>query len=104
MIIEKVIGNVEAVIARGMWLVQQCHPRLVRRPPAFVPVAGNAGADYVVPGMFSTPPAWNNVVQGKLLGLASAVLTGVLVTGKYLGPAQFFLVAGTLDHIDESNY
>jgi hypothetical protein len=44
------------------------------------------------------------VVQGKLFGLAATVLADVLVTVKHLGPAQFLLVSGTMDHIDEADY
>jgi hypothetical protein len=62
MIIEKVIGNIETIIARRMWLVQQSHHCFIRRTSAFVPVAGNAGADHMVPGVLSTPPPWNNVI------------------------------------------
>jgi hypothetical protein len=87
MVIEKVVGNIEAVVAGRMWLVQQSHPCFIRCTSAFVPVARNTGADHIVPGMLPTSPTWNNVVQGKLLGLTAAILAGVLVTIKYLGPA-----------------
>jgi hypothetical protein len=62
MIIEKVIGNIEAIIARRVRLVQQSHPCFIRRTSALVPVARNTGTDYIVPGMLATPPPWNNVV------------------------------------------
>jgi hypothetical protein len=62
MVIEKVIGNIEAVIARRMWLAQQSHPCFIRRTSAFMPVARNTGADHIVPGVLSTPPPWNNMV------------------------------------------
>jgi hypothetical protein len=62
MVIEKVVGNVEAVVVGRMRLVQQSHPCFIRRTSAFVPVAGNAGADHIVPGVLSTSPPWNNVV------------------------------------------
>ena len=44
------------------------------------------------------------MVQGKLFGLAATILAGVLVAVKYLGSAQFLLVSGTTDHIDEADY
>ena len=44
------------------------------------------------------------MVQGKLLSLAAAVLARVLVTVEYLGSAQFLLVSGAIDHIDEADY
>jgi len=62
MITEKVIGNIEAIIVRSMRLVQQCHARFIRRTSPFAPVAGDTGADHIVPGVLSTPPPWNNVV------------------------------------------
>jgi hypothetical protein len=62
MIIEKVIGNIETIIARRMRLVQQLHSCFIRRTSAFVPVARNTGTDHIVPGVLSTPPPWNNVV------------------------------------------
>jgi hypothetical protein len=61
-IIEKVIGDIETIIPRDVWLVQQFHPCFVRRASAFAPVAGNTGADHIVPGVPSTSPPWNNVV------------------------------------------
>jgi hypothetical protein len=104
MIIEKVIGNIEAIVAGRVWLVQQSHPCFVRCTPTFVSVAGNAGANHVVPGVFSPQPTWNDVVQGKLLSLAAAILTGVLVTMEHFGPAQLLLVSGAINHIDEADY
>ena len=62
MIVEKVIGNIEAIVAGRMRLVQQSHLRFIRRTSTFVSVAGNAGADHIVPGVLSTSPPWNNVV------------------------------------------
>jgi hypothetical protein len=61
-VVEKVIGNIEAVIARRMRLVQQSHSGFIRRTSALVSVAGNAGADHIVPGVLSTPSPWDNVV------------------------------------------
>jgi hypothetical protein len=54
--------------------------------------------------MFSAPPPWNNVVQGKLPGLLTAILADVMVAIKYLEPAQFLLMAGTFNHVDEPDY
>ena len=53
MIIEKVVGDIETIVVGRMWLVQQSHPCLVRCTSTFVSVAGNAGADYIVPGVLS---------------------------------------------------
>jgi len=62
MITDKAIGNIEAIIAGGTGLMQQFHSGLFRGTAAFAPVAGNAGADYIVPGMLSAPSPRNNVV------------------------------------------
>ena len=87
MVVEKVVGNIEAIVVGRMRLVQQSHPCFIRCSSAFVPVARDAGADHIVPGMLPTSPAWSNVVQGKLLGLSAAILAGVLITVEYLRPA-----------------
>lgn len=61
-IIEKVIGDIETIIARRMRLVQQFHSCFVGGTSTFASIAGNTGTDYIVPGVFSTSPPWNNVV------------------------------------------
>ena len=61
-IIEKVIGNIEAIIARGLRLAQQSHPCFIRCTSAFAPVARNAGTNHIVPGVLPTPPPRNNMV------------------------------------------
>ena len=60
--VEKMIGNIEAVIAGRMWVVQQLHSCFIWSTSAFMPVAGNTGADHIVPGVLSTSTPWNNVV------------------------------------------
>ncbi len=104
MAIEKMIGNIEAVVAGRMRMVQQPHPCFIRRTSAFAPVAGNAGADHIVPGVLSTSTPWNNMVQGELPGLTATILTGVLVTVKYLRSAQLSLMSRTGNHIDKPDY
>jgi hypothetical protein len=86
-VVEKVVGNIEAIVAGRMRLVQQSHPCFIRCTSAFVPVARDAGADHIVPGMLATSPTRYNVIQGKLLGLMAAILAGVLVTVEYLRSA-----------------
>ena len=86
-VVENVVGNIEAIVAGSTRLVQQSHPGFIRCTSAFVPVAGNAGADHIVPGVLPASAARNNVVQGEFLGLSPAILACVLVAVKYLGPA-----------------
>jgi hypothetical protein len=62
MIVEKVIGNIEAIVVGRMRLVQQSHSCFIRCTSAFLPVAGNAGADHIVPDVLSTSPPRNNVI------------------------------------------
>jgi len=102
--VEKVVGDIEAIVVGRTGLVQQSHLRFIRRTPTFVSVAGDAGADHIVPGVHPTSPPWDNVVQGKLFGLTATILAGVLVAVKHLGPAQFPLMPGTADHIDEADH
>lgn len=87
MIIDKVIRNIEAIIPWRRGLAQESHPCFIGSTSALVPVAGNTGTDHIVPGMFPTPPPWNNVVQGKLPGLLTTILADVMVAIKYLEPA-----------------
>jgi hypothetical protein len=61
-VVEEVIGDVEAIMAGRTWLTQQAHPCFIRAAPTFAPIAGNAGANHIVPGMLSAPPPWHNVV------------------------------------------
>jgi hypothetical protein len=82
--VEQVVGDIEAVIARRTRLMQQFHPCFLWCASALAPVAGDTGTDYVVPVMLPTPPARDNMVQGKFLGLPATVLAGILVTTKYL--------------------
>ena len=43
------------------------------------PVAGDAGADHILPDMLATPVAGDDMVKGKLMGLLATVLAGILV-------------------------
>jgi len=62
MVIEKVIGNIEAIVARRTRLMQQSHPCFLRRTSAFAPVARNAGTNHIVPYVLPTPPPRDNMV------------------------------------------
>jgi hypothetical protein len=61
-VIENVIGDIEAVVARRTRLAQQSHPGFLWRSSAFMPVAGNASTDYIIPGVLPTPLPRNDVV------------------------------------------
>jgi len=61
-VIEKVIGNIEAIIARRARLTQQSHPCFIRRTSAFAPVARDAGTNHIVPDVLPTPPPRDNMV------------------------------------------
>jgi hypothetical protein len=61
-------------------LMNQPHPSLFRGPACLSVVAGDAGTDYIFPGMLSPAMAGDNMVYGKLLDLPTAILAGVAVT------------------------
>lgn len=84
--------------------MRQLHPCLLRCPARFAMVAGDTGADQVLPGVLSTQVPRNDVVQGKLAGLFAAVLAGKLVTVKNLKTCQLGLQTGSPDHMGEPDY
>ena len=69
-----------------------------------MPVARDTGADYILPGLFTTPVAGNNVVQGKLLGYLATILAGVSVTVKNLQAGQPSFRSRAFDYIGQPNY
>jgi hypothetical protein len=60
--------------------MNQPHPSLSRGSACLSVVAGDAGTDHIFPGMLPPAMARDNVVYGKLLGLLTAILAGVVVT------------------------
>lgn len=77
-------------IAVGAWWRRrfvQFHISFIRGPAGFTTVTGGAGTDYIFPGMLTSPIAGNHMVEGKLSGLSTAVLAGMLVSVENFGAA-----------------
>ena len=74
------VGDIKAVIpARATGMVNQSHPGLLRSSACLVAIAGNAGANYILPRLLSTSVAGENMVQGKLMRFLTTVLAGMPV-------------------------
>jgi hypothetical protein len=84
--------------------VAEIHACCFGGTPCFALIAGPAGAYHVLPGMFASQAARDNVVYGEVSGLLAAILAGVIVSKKHLTPAQLPLHAGAFDEVDEANY
>ena len=59
-------------------------PDLLEEMATLAMVAGLAGGDEVLPGVAAAAMARDDVVEGKVVGLAAAVLAGVPVPGEDL--------------------
>ena len=60
------------------------HPCFAWRLTRLVPVAGDAGTDHIVPDMLPATPPGNDVVEGQLLRLMTAILARVVVPVEHL--------------------
>jgi len=104
MFVEAVIHYVVANYGRRRWLTAEFHASHFGRAPCFALVTGLAGAHHVLPGMFASEVARDDVVYGEVSGLFAAVLAGVIVSKKHLAPAHLPLRAGALDEVDQAYY
>lgn len=77
--------------------MEQFHSGLGGSLTRFTAVTKYTGADHIIPGVFASPIAGNNMIQGKLLRFFTAVLAGVSVTVENLEASQLFLKSGTFD-------
>ena len=84
MVGEKMVGDIEAVIPGSTRLVQQLHLGLLWGMSPFAPIAGDAGTDHIVPDMLPATPPGNDVVEGQLLRLMTAILARVVVPVEHL--------------------
>ncbi len=97
--------DIKGDIAVGWgWLAGQLHSGLLGGSACLVAVAGNAGADHVLPGMLTPLVAWNNMVYGKLSVFLAAVLAGMAVTVKDPEARQPSLGSGTPNHVGQFDY
>lgn len=53
--------------------------RLRDRAATFTVVAGRAGSDQIIPDMFAAKAAWDDVIDGEMRTVLTAVLAGVIV-------------------------
>ena len=83
----------EGTPLRPLRFFEKLHPRLVREPVALARVAGNAGADHILPcGLAATITGQDMVdVQARALEERAAVLAGVFVAFKDVVPGEFDL-------------
>jgi hypothetical protein len=75
------------IIAAGLWsigLLSNRHTRLLRSTPRLSIVAFETSAHYILPDVPPTPMAGAHMVQAKLPGLHSTILTGILISPEHL--------------------
>src|SRR4030067_905239 len=93
------IGDDEEVAAAGRpGLANQLHVGFLRGAARLAPVAGDTGADDVLPGVPAAPVAGDDVVQRELTALLTAVLAGVAVPVENLVACQLLFPARPLNH------
>ncbi len=96
----------EEVIGSGAGLCRfalEVHLRLLRVAPAFAAVAGRAGGDQIIPFVSAAFVAGDDVINGEVLCLSSAVLTGVVVAPENFALGKFDSRARALDHVFETD-
>ncbi len=95
--------------AWGRWRVNQLHPGFAGGSTSLAAVAGDTGADHILPGMLTTPVSGNDMVQGELqaaivlslptmspLFYESLVNQDIYITGSLLLMYSVLLVVGNL--------
>jgi hypothetical protein len=102
--VEAVIHYVVADYGRRRGLAAQFHACYFGGTPCLALIAGPACAYHVIPGMFASQAARDNVVYGEVSGLLTAILAGIIVSNKHLTPAQLPLYAGTFDHVNQADH
>ena len=86
---------------RSLRFADQGHVRFTRKPVALARIAGNAGANHVLPSRRPATVARHDMVQIKLAAIEelAAVLAGVLVSLKYVVARKFyFLLRKPIEH------
>ena len=88
------LGNTEEGSPAGcLWLIDREHVDIRREPVPFTGIAGNAGTDYVFPGVFASLVAGYYMIDIERLVVESnpAVLTGKAVSFKHVAPGKLHL-------------
>jgi hypothetical protein len=100
-----VVGDGEVGSAGGAARrLEEFHVSFRRSQAGLAPVAGDAGADDIFPGMRTAAEAWNNVVKGEVAALFTAVLAGIEIPVKDLVAGHFALAVGPAYHPGEPDY
>ena len=76
------VKQVVRIGAGSLWLTSQPHSGLRRRRARLPVIAGDTGADDILPDVRTASGPRDNVVEGKRSGLLAAVLAGELVPVK----------------------
>ena len=84
-------------------LTDELHVCFLRGAAGFAVVAILAGGHYVLPVVLAAPIAGEDVVQGEVSRLASAVLAGVAVTQEDIAAAETSPGPRPSDYIDQAN-
>jgi hypothetical protein len=84
-------------------LTDELHVCFLRGATGLAVVAVLAGGYHVVPGVLAAPIAREDVVQGEVSRLASAVLAGVAVAQEDVAAAEASAGARSSDYVDEAN-
>ena len=96
----------EEIVGSGIGLCRfalEMHLRLLRVASAFAAVAGRAGGNQIVPFVSAAFVAWDDVINGEVLSLSSAVLAGVVVASEDFAFGEFDSRARALDHVLEAD-
>ncbi len=92
---EDVIGRV----GRFFGEIGQSHPRFLKRQAAFAVIAGWAGSHNIRPHVGATHVTRQNVVDGEVGGLLSAVLAGIVVAAEDLAAGEADVRMRGVDHL-----
>ena len=104
-VLQMTVGGQERKATIGCCrLVDKLHSGFRRGSARFSTVAGDTGADHVLPGVFAAPITGHDVVQGKLFGFLAAVLAGVPVTVEDLGTGELRLQLRAFDKAMQPDY
>ena len=92
------------VVVRLPRMADEFHISLFGGSARLAPVTGSAGADNILPAVFTVLVTRHNVVYGKLVAGLGAVLAGIVVTLKNAEARHFPLVARAFNHISQLDY
>lgn len=99
--------SLDRVVAAGSWLSGsglQFQPGFFDRFATFAVVALPASGNQIVPGVWTIFRPGDDVIDGEILCLDTAVLAGEVIPDEDLPPAKFHPGVGTLDHVHEANH